>query len=189
MAQAPVDLPWAVGGFPAPHCFLISRPAEERCGTRRQYGDFGIMSGNDTRYPTFYTFILLKYFARAGDRIVRATSDHKLLSVYAARRADGTLSLLVINKSPGATLKADCSIAGFQPGSGSITYSYGIPQDEAARTGTGSPDIAQASFTGAVRRLRPIHDPLGRHARQPAPSSLCKECADRCQRLPPGGRL
>jgi hypothetical protein len=116
----------------------------------RQYGDFGIMSGNDTRYPTFYTFKLLKYFARGGDRIVRATSDHKLLSVYAARRADGTLSLLVINKSPGAALKADFSIAGFQPESGAITYSYGIPQDEAARTGTGSPDIAQASFTGAA---------------------------------------
>ena len=113
----------------------------------RQYGDHGIMCGNDTRYPTFYTFKLLKYFARGGDRIVRATSDNKLLSAYAARRADGTLALLVINKSPGATLKADISIAGFQPESGATIYSYGIPQDEAARTGTGSPDIAQTAFS------------------------------------------
>ena len=30
----------------------------------RPYGDFGIMSGNDTRYPTFYIFKLLKYFAQ-----------------------------------------------------------------------------------------------------------------------------
>ena len=81
---------------------------------------------------------------------MRATSDHKLLSVYAARRADATLALLVINKSPGATLNAGISIAGFQPESGATTYSYGIPQDEAARTGTGSPDIAQATFTGAA---------------------------------------
>jgi hypothetical protein len=116
----------------------------------RQYGDHGIMAGNDTRYPTFYTFKLLKYFARGGDRIVRAVSDHKLLSVYAARRADGTLALLVINKSPGATLKADISIAGFQPESGATMYSYGVPQDEAARTGTGSPDIAQTTLTGAA---------------------------------------
>jgi hypothetical protein len=116
----------------------------------RQYGDHGIMSGNDTRYPTFYTFKLLKYFARAGDEIVRTTRDHKLLSVYAARRADGTLALLAINKSPDATLKAGISIAGFLPESEAITYSYGIPQDEAARTGTGSQDIAQASFTGAA---------------------------------------
>ena len=116
----------------------------------RQYGDHGIMSGNDTRYPTFYTFKLLKYFARGGDLIVRATSDNKLLSAYAARRADGTLSLLVINKSPSATLKAGFSIAGFQPESGARVYSYGIPQDEAARTGTGSPDIAQTAFSGAA---------------------------------------
>jgi hypothetical protein len=116
----------------------------------RQYGYHGIMSGNDTRYPPFYTFKLLKYFARGGDRIVRTTSDHKLLSACAARRAGGTLALLVINKSPSATLKVGISIAGFQPASGAVTYSYGIPQDEAARSGTGSPDIAQASFTGAA---------------------------------------
>ena len=73
---------------------------------------------------------LLKRFARGGDRIVRATSDHELLSVYAARRADGTLALLVINKSPGATLKAGISIAGFQPESGATSYSS-IPGEAA----------------------------------------------------------
>ena len=116
----------------------------------RQYGDHGIMAGDDTRYPTFYTFKLLKYFARGGDRIVRATSNNKLLSAYAARRANGTLALLVINKSPGATLKAGFSIAGFQPESWAAMYSYGFPQDEAAHTGTGSPEIAQTIITGAA---------------------------------------
>jgi hypothetical protein len=116
----------------------------------RQYGDHGIMCGNDTRYPTFYTFKLLKYFARAGDRIVRAISDNKLLSAYAARRADGTLALLVINKNPAAAVKAEFSLAGFQPEPGATIYSYGIPQDEAARTGTGSLDIAQTSFSGTA---------------------------------------
>jgi hypothetical protein len=116
----------------------------------RQYGDHGILCGNDTRCPTFYTFKLLKYFARAGDRIMRVTSDNKLLSAYAARRTDGTLALLIINKSPGATLKADVSLAGFQPEAGAIIYSYGVPQDEAARTGTGSPDIAQTTLAGVA---------------------------------------
>jgi hypothetical protein len=102
------------------------------------------------RYPTFYTFKLLKYFARGGDSIVSASSNHKLLSIYAARRTDGTLALLVINKSPKATLQMDLSMAGFQPQSGGFMYSYGIPQDEAARTGTGSPDIAQTTFTNAA---------------------------------------
>ncbi len=116
----------------------------------RQYGDHGVICSNDTRYPTFYTYKLLKYFARGGDQIVRATSDNKLLSVYAARRADRTLALLALNKSPNATMKAHFAVAGFQPEVSAITYSYGIPQDEAARTGTGSQDIAQASFTGVA---------------------------------------
>jgi hypothetical protein len=108
------------------------------------------MCGKDTRYPTFYTFKLLKYFARGGDRIVRAASDSKMLSAYAAQRADGTLALLVINKSPGAMVRADVSVAGFQPESAARIYSYGIPQDEAARTGRGSSDIAETAFTGAA---------------------------------------
>ncbi len=65
------------------------------------------MCGNDTCYPTFYTYKLLKYFAAAGDRIVHPANDDKLLSAYAARRADGTLGLLVINKSPIVILKDD----------------------------------------------------------------------------------
>jgi len=81
---------------------------------------------------------------------LRATSDNRLLSVYAARRTDGTLSLLAINKSPHATLKADFSIAGFRPESGATIYSYGIAQDEAVRTGAGSQDIAQTNLVGAA---------------------------------------
>jgi hypothetical protein len=107
------------------------------------------MSGNDVRYPTFHVFKLLKYFARGGDKIVRATSDNKLLSVYAARRADKTLALLVINKSPRIMMNANFSTASFQPRSEVTIYSYGIPQDEAARTGIGSPEIAQSKFAAA----------------------------------------
>ena len=102
-----------------------------------------------TRYPTFYTFKLLKYFARGGDRILSAVSDNRFFSVYAVRRADDTLTLLVINKSPHVTFTADFTIAGFQPRPSATLYSYGIPQDEAARAGVGSSDIAQTSFNGA----------------------------------------
>jgi len=116
----------------------------------RQYGDHGIMCGNDIRYPAFYTFKLLKYFAGGGDKIVRATSDNKLLSIYAARRADGTLTMLLINKSPRTPMKAVVSTAGFEAGSTAAVYSYGVPQDEAARTGIGATDIAQTTFAAAA---------------------------------------
>jgi len=93
---------------------------------------------------------LLKYFARGGDQIVRAVSGHKLLSVYAARRADRTLSLLVINKSPLARLQGHFSIRNFQPDLGATLFSYGIPQDEAARTEIGWLDIARTNIPGVA---------------------------------------
>jgi hypothetical protein len=119
----------------------------------RQYGDHGIMSGNDVRYPTFHVFELLKYFARGGDKIVRATSDNKLLSVYAALRVDRTLALLIINKSPQIVMNANFSIASFQAQPEATTYCYGIPQDEAARTGTGSEEIAESTFADTSSRF------------------------------------
>jgi hypothetical protein len=41
------------------------------------------------------------------------------------------------------------SVANFAPASGGKIFSYGIPQDTAAQTGLGSPDVAQATFTVA----------------------------------------
>ncbi|HEV2454738.1 MAG TPA: hypothetical protein VGY98_10770, partial [Verrucomicrobiae bacterium] len=37
---------------------------------------------------------------------------------------------------------------GYVPSSGATVYSYGIPQDQAAASGVGSLDIAQASISG-----------------------------------------
>jgi len=72
-----------------------------------------------------------------------------LLSVYAAMRADSTLALLIVNKSPRIVMNANFSIGSFQSQPDATIYSYGIPQDEAARTGSGSEEIAQSTFTGA----------------------------------------
>lgn len=120
----------------------------------REYGDYGITDSTNPaapadRYPTYYVTRLLQYFARGGDRIVPATSDYALLSVYAAARANGLLSLLVINKSASNSLNASFSVHGYLPGTNAVMYSYGIPQDDAACTGFGSADVAQTNFTGA----------------------------------------
>jgi alpha-N-arabinofuranosidase len=116
----------------------------------RQYGDYGVMSGQNDLYPTYYTFKLLSHFARGGDKIVSATSDYGLLTPYAAKRADGTLSLLVINKSATSTFTGNIALTGFTPKASATVFSYGIPQDNAARTGTGSPDVAQTTLSNAA---------------------------------------
>jgi hypothetical protein len=107
------------------------------------------LGGAGNVYPTYYCGKLMPKFAADGDTVVRATSDYPLLATYAVKRANGTLTLLVINKSASSTLTANFNLSGYVPYTNAALYSYGIPQDEAARTGDGSPDIAQNNFIGA----------------------------------------
>jgi hypothetical protein len=101
-------------------------------------------------YPTYYCSKLVPYFVSGGDTVVAATSDYPLLATYAVLRADGALSLLVINKSSYTNLNVAFNLTGYVPSPGATTWSYGIPQDNAALTGIGSCDIAQGSLSGAA---------------------------------------
>jgi fibronectin type 3 domain-containing protein len=115
-------------------------------------GDGGIvygLGGAGSAYPTYYCAKLMPYFAKDGDTVVSATGSYPLLATYAVKRTNGTLTLLVINKSCVSNITASINLTGYQPVSNATVYSYGIPQDDAARTGVGSPDIAQSSFDSA----------------------------------------
>jgi alpha-N-arabinofuranosidase len=119
----------------------------------RQYGDYGVTDSVDPAgpadtYPTFYVDRLLQHFVRGGDQLVSSTSDYPLLSVCAAQRTAGGLTLLVVNKSPSNAFSTNITVNGASPGSTGTLYSYGIPQDNAAKTGVGSADIAISSITG-----------------------------------------
>ena len=117
------------------------------------YGDYGTVDSADPagpadRYPTFYVAKLLQNFARGGDHLVPSSSDYSLLSVCAAKDSNGKLALLVINKSASSALNANVTISGAVPSSTGNLYSYGIPQDDAARTGIGSADVSVSPISG-----------------------------------------
>ena len=115
----------------------------------RLYGDYGVTEGSDY-YPPYYTMRLMQDFAQTGDSIISAASDYPSLAAYAARRQNGSLALLVINKTAGDVSTGQVAVAGFTPYSTATVYSYGIPQDNAAQFGIGSPDVAQTNFVGAA---------------------------------------
>ncbi len=115
----------------------------------RPYGDYGIESPAHDHYPTYYVMKLMANFARGGDKVVKATSDTALLSAYSALRANGTLSVLLINKSPTVTYTVNLALNGYSPVSAATVYSYGIPQDTAAQNSTGSADVAVTMISGA----------------------------------------
>ena len=137
-------------------------------------GDGGIvygLGGVGSAYPTYYCARLMPHFAKHGDTVVSATSDYPLLAVYSVKRTNGTLTLLVINKSSSSNLTADFNLSGYLPFTNATVYSYGIPQDDAARTGVGSPDIQTnivsfqnlsltfAPFSASVVELSPGNQP------------------------------
>ena len=100
------------------------------------------------RYPSFYTFKLMQYFARGGDTVVTVTNISPLLTTYAVKRTNGTLTLLVINKSPTLNLTGNFDLTGYTADLNATAYSFGIPQDEMVRTnGSGLTDIAVTNFT------------------------------------------
>ena len=81
----------------------------------RTYGDLGMVNGLTNRDPTFYAAKLMQYFAQPGDTVLSSSSDYLLLSAYAARRTNGALSLLVLNKDTTTNFNAQITLAGFQP--------------------------------------------------------------------------
>lgn len=117
----------------------------------RNYGDYGIVNGANPagpadRYPTFYIYKLLTHFSRGGETVVPASSDFNGLAAYAVRAADG-VRVLVINKNRTETLNGSITLNGFSPAPQAQLYRYGIPQDEAAHTGSGSADVESASLS------------------------------------------
>jgi hypothetical protein len=118
----------------------------------RNRGDYGIMDGTSTIYPSCYAQKLLQYFVRGGDSIVNASSDYLLLSDYAARRTNGTLTLLVINKDLSTSFNAQIVLTNFLPSPDATVQSYGITQDTAAKNNAPAvlQDIATATFSGAA---------------------------------------
>lgn len=118
----------------------------------RQYGDYGIVTyavpaTAADRYPSYYVQKLTKYFARGGETVVSATSDYVGLGVYAVKKTDGTLRVMFINKMPSSKLNVSITVNGLKVDPLAKTYTYGIPQDEAARTGVGSADILQGKLS------------------------------------------
>ncbi len=140
----------------------------------RTNGDLGVIGDLNTRYPTFYTFKLMQHFVQAGDTVLTATNDYSLLSVSAVRRLDGILTVLAINKDPVNTFTGQVAMVGYVPGPDASVYSYGMPQDNAAETGIGSPDIAQTGFSGAGTNFDYVFAPYSATvlALSPAPATL-----------------
>ena len=92
----------------------------------RDVGDLGVINDVTNCYPLFYAMKLMQHFASTGDLILNATSDFSQLSAYASRHADGSVSLLVVNKNALTNLDAQLALNGYLPATTATVYAYGI---------------------------------------------------------------
>jgi hypothetical protein len=68
---------------------------------------------------------MVSTFARPGDQFIRAASDQALVSAHAARRPNGDLAVLLVNKDPDNSYPVTINYAGFTPSAAAPTvYSY-----------------------------------------------------------------
>ncbi len=120
----------------------------------RNYGDFGLAGSSTDKYPNYYCFRLMSLFVAGGDRYQTCSSDNQHLGAYAARNADGGVSVLLINKTPATAIDVTLDLRNYAMGSTYTIHKWGFAQDEAARTGSGLRDISTSNLTGAKTGLK-----------------------------------
>lgn len=128
----------------------------------RSVGDYGVLNGSNTPYPTFYAEKLLQSFARPGDSVLMSSSDNLLLSAYAVRRTNGALTMLVINKDMVTNLVGQIALTNFVPWSIATVQSYGLPQDQATENNgpAASQDLATNTDSSVTANFNYTFPPL-----------------------------
>jgi hypothetical protein len=115
------------------------------------YDDWGILSSGtclangvcepaiNTPFAAYYALQMLGLFARPGDQLLRAEARDAIISAHAARRPNGDLALLLINKDPDRSHAVAVDYAGFSPAAGAPTvhtFANGDTAIATSQTGT-----------------------------------------------------
>jgi len=102
------------------------------------YGDFGMLSSANctpdgstcepalnTPFAPYHGLSIVNMFARPGDQFIRAATDQPMVTAHAARRPNGDLAVLLVNKDPDNSYPVTIDYAGFTPSAAAPTvYSY-----------------------------------------------------------------
>ena len=112
----------------------------------RNFGDYGMVADGDrsdtplnTPYPVYYGAKLAALWASAGDTVLTSSTDYARLTVHAVRKANGHVSLLVVNKSPSSAITGHIVLNGFTGTGSAAVHSYGKAND------TGKTDLTTST--------------------------------------------
>lgn len=132
------------------------RRARTMIGKPSWYGDIQLIGvETNDKYPTFYMAKLINRFLREGDDVLAVETPDFLLTPYATAGKDGSVRVMLINKSADTAYDADLLVGGGSMNGPAHLFWYGPENDAANATGEGNPDvtITTASFDATSRGL------------------------------------
>jgi hypothetical protein len=111
------------------------------------YNDFGVLSSGtcvgtvcepplNTPFPTYHAISMLSRLGTPGDQLVAAGSGSPLVAAHAVHRANGDLSVMLINKDPSAGTTVALHYTGFTPDGSPATVATFRDQASAIDTAT-----------------------------------------------------
>lgn len=112
------------------------------------YGDFGLLSSGgcvgsvceppmNTPFPPYYGIKMLSELGRPGDQLIGAGTTSDEVSAHAVHRANGDLSVMLINKNPSTERTVDLHYNGFIPDGAPATVAAYRDQASSIETTTG----------------------------------------------------
>jgi hypothetical protein len=134
------------------------------------YGDFGMLSSGacladgsvcepplNTPFAPYHALDLMSSFIRPGDQLVRAGTADPLVSAHAARRSNGDLAVLLVNKDSEQARTVTLDYHGWMPARTVPTvasYTNGADAVRSMATGTATSQVLPA-YSLTLLTLRP----------------------------------
>ncbi|MEV0531067.1 cellulose binding domain-containing protein [Kitasatospora sp. NPDC050463] len=133
-----------------------------------EYEDYGMLSSGascepplNTPFPAYYGTQMISRLGAPGDTLVKAASSSSLLSAHAVRRANGDVTVMLINKDPKNSATVNLSYTGFTPSSAAPTvHSYLKNAGSIGTTTAGTPTAQTVPAYGiTVVQMHPTSAP------------------------------
>ena len=140
------------------------------------YHDFGLLSSGtctadnsvcepplNTPFAPYHALKLMSSFTRTGDQMVGAGTDNPLVAAHAARRPNGDLAVLLVNKDPDHAHTVELDYHGFTPAGGAPTVASFTNGADGVRTAPAGSATEQTlpAYSLTLLTLRPTRGDAG----------------------------
>jgi hypothetical protein len=171
---------------------------------QQDYNDFGLFSSGtctadssvcepalNTPFAPYHALSMMHNFVRPGDQFLRAATDQPSVTAHAARRPNGDLAVLLLNKDPDNAYPVAIDYAGYEPAGATptvYTYANGDTAISSTRTGTAtSQTLPPYSLTVLVLHPARTVTNLPAAPAQPIASGVSDRTATISWPVPPPG--